>query len=146
MTATTRLLRTGVGFGLGAAAVNAAVWALARAGDVSFAYVQDGTAGHVGLAAVVGMSIATFGSGLLVAAVATRLGHPFRRVLQVVAAVMVVGSLVGLPGLDASTSTRLCLAVTHAVVGAAYVLALQLSVRDRAASARFGTRNQAVAA
>ena len=145
MSATTRLLRTGAAFGLGAAAVNAAVWGLARAGDVSFAYVEHGDAGHIRVVDIVGMTIATFAGGLLVAVVATRLGHPFTRTLQVIAAGLVVASLVGLPGLDASTSTRLCLVVLHTVVGAAYVLALRSSVPQTARGAVSGTQNQVVA-
>ena len=112
-----------VTFGLGAAVVNAAILTIGKAAGVPFTYVKHDP-GEVGLGAVLLMTLATFAVGGIVALVARRLGHPFTRTLQATAVVLVVLSLLGLPGLDASLATKLGLTVLHVVVGAAYVLAL----------------------
>jgi hypothetical protein len=131
-TPTSDLLGTGGIAAVAAAGVNAALLGLGRASGDDFAYVKGGDLHHIHLPDVVVMSVLLFGVGLVAAAVATRIGRPSRRLLQVVAVGLVVLSCVGFPSMDASASTRLTLAVMHVVVGAAYVLALRFSVATRA--------------
>ena len=108
-------------YGLAAVLLNATIYGITKAAGVPFAFVKGGDHGTVALGAIAFMTAVGFAVGAL-AALAAR--GRFTRTLQGIAGVLVVLSLLGLPGLDASVATRLCLAVLHVVVGAAYVLAL----------------------
>ncbi len=116
-----------------AAAVNAAIFGLARAADVSFAYTgsADGPTKFIGWGEVLGLSLVSFAIGLAAALVAALWGRPRLRVLQVLGGIVALGTIYSDVALDASASSRVVLASMHIVVGVASVACLQ-AVRSSA--------------
>jgi hypothetical protein len=131
MSASPSLTLTKVGAAVaGAAAVNAALFALARGAGESFVVVKDGDAMTVTASSVVTMTVVSLAVGFGAVAVAARLWAPALRLAAPVGAVLTVASLTLLPTADAPAATKLWLTALHAVVGIAYVAALLVPDRS----------------
>ncbi|HKE72163.1 MAG TPA: DUF6069 family protein [Acidimicrobiales bacterium] len=112
-----------------AVAVNAAVFAAARAIGEDFVVVKDGSATTVTASSVVMMTIASLLVGFGAAAVTTRFWPAGLRLAVPVGAALTVLSLTLLPSADAPAATKLWITALHVVVGAAYVAALLIPDR-----------------
>lgn len=120
-----RLLQAGAVGALGAAVVNAVIYGIARAADVSFAYTDGGDELRVGLGEVVGASVFTFAAGLVAAAIVVWLGRPDLRIVQAIGGVIAIGSTFTSFAIDASFAASATLAAMHIVSGIAYIAALE---------------------
>ena len=130
-----QLLAYGSIAALAAVAINVLIYAGGRVADVS--YVVNQTASgpeEIRLVHVVGFCLQAFAVGLVAALVANRLGRPSLRSLQILGAVIAVGSTVMDVGIDSALPAKLLLASMHIVTGVAYVAAVQV-VRSRASLA-----------
>jgi hypothetical protein len=124
---TRHLLGIGVIAAVGAATVNAAIYGIGRAADLSF--VASTTASgpeHILLQHVVSFTFMTFAVGLVVAAIADKVRRPSLHALQLVGATVAVVSIAMDVPIDSSVTAKATLALMHIVAGVAYVAALQI--------------------
>lgn len=129
-----RLLRIGTVAALSGALVNAAIYGLGRSAGLSFvASHHGGRPDDIKLVHVVSFSLEAFAVGLVVALIATKLHRPNRRALQGLGAAVAVLSIAMDLTIDSTAPSKATLALMHLVIGAAYVVALELSAAPRAA-------------
>lgn len=122
---TRRLLAVGSVAAVAAATVNAAVYGLARAADVSFV-VSGAKPGQdqVLLQHVLSLSLFSFAAGIAASLIVARLRRPSLRALQVLGAVLAVLSTAMDLQIESAVGA-VTLASMHLVVGAAYVASLR---------------------
>ena len=118
-----RLLGLSAVGAIAATAVNAAIFGIGHAADVS--YLVDGE--PIELQHVVSLTLMSFAIGLIVAAAVARFRPSSVRALSVVGGVVGVGTMVMDLSVD-STAAAITLASMHLVTAAAYVLSLRASV------------------
>jgi hypothetical protein len=126
----TRLMSVGAIGAASAALANTAIFGLGRAGDVAF-IAKDGAVGpdYIHWVHVVSLSLFTMAIGVVVALVASWVGKPSLRTMQVIGAVFAVVSTEMDVSIDSSVAAKLLLASMHLVVGVAYGCSLELASR-----------------
>ena len=133
---TRRLLGIGAAAAAGAALVNAAIYGVGRAVDLTFvASTTSARPQHILLQHVVSFTLMTFAIGLVAAFIVDRMRRPSLRMLQVVGAFIAVASISMDVSIDSSFAAKATLALMHIVVGVAYVCALELARSPRPAAA-----------
>jgi hypothetical protein len=127
MKASTRSI---LGAGLVGAAVagvlSLVVFALAKAGDVSFGFVQFGRQAEVGYGMV---ALNAIGAVVIGAALAALLGTRRLRLMQIVGAAVAVLSTVGPLSLTGAASGKAVLVALHLLTGLVFVAALEVARR-----------------
>ncbi len=119
--------------------VNAAIYAVGRAADVTYLVtVTSNGPQNVRLQDVVSLSLMSFVLGIIAAAVATKLRRPSLRTMQIVGAVLAVVSIWGDFTIDGTVAAKATLAVMHIVVGIAYISVLAVAQSRRSTSLNDG--------
>ena len=141
-------LRRLAGFGAAAAvtgtAVNTAIFGIGRAAGVDYvaATTRQGPQ-LIHVQHVVSLSLMSFAVGLAVTAIATGVGRPSVRVIQILATVVAVLSVGMDVGIDSTLSAKTSLAAMHLVMGLVFVACLRLASTTRAQGVRTRTGSPA---
>ena len=121
-----RLVKTAIPAAAAAVAVNAAIYSLGRAADVTYVIsrtASDAQRIHVG--DVVSFTLMAFAFGVVVAALAMRIGRPRLATIETLAAVVAVASTAMDLPIDSTAPAKVLLASMHLVAGVAFIAALR---------------------
>lgn len=130
------LLKAGAIAAAAAAVVNAALFGIGIAADLSYNVVDNGTARTVEFGAVLGTSVSMVAIGILGVVVAYRFfGRRSLRPFAVLGVVIALASSLSFPAAEADTGTKWLLFTMHVVVGLAYAGGLE-AIRPRTATTR----------